>query len=164
MYVCMYVHRLVSAVPHLSCRHRLLFCPHLECINAYDRVHDLNGKDYRLLQNNLDKDIVAGESKILVKKDKVIVKLQKVNDPTTSWHAQFSLTFVSADCVAPTLLSLTPIPPSDRQTFPVPQVKGEYGSYDNWSNLAAKKQKKVDTKANPQAGTSTYKHRPAQTF
>lgn len=43
-----------------------------------NRVHDLSGKDYRLLQNNLDKDIVANDSKILVKKDKVIVKLQKV--------------------------------------------------------------------------------------
>lgn len=42
------------------------------------RVKDLNGKSYRLLQNNLDKDIVPGESKILVKRDKVIVKLQKV--------------------------------------------------------------------------------------
>ncbi|CAN0536895.1 unnamed protein product, partial [Ectocarpus sp. 8 AP-2014] len=41
-------------------------------------VKDLNGKSYRLLQNNLDKDIVPGESKILVKRDKVIVKLQKV--------------------------------------------------------------------------------------
>eukprot|EP00752_Nemacystus_decipiens_P016407 g14664.t1 len=71
-------------------------------------VHDLNGKDYRLLQNNLEKDIVADESKILVKRDKVIVKLQK--------------------------------------------VKAEFGSYDNWSNLAAKKQKKVDAKADPQAG------------
>ncbi|CAM9687006.1 unnamed protein product [Ectocarpus fasciculatus] len=71
-------------------------------------VKDLNGKNYRLLQNNLDKDIVPGESKILVKRDKVIVKLQK--------------------------------------------VKGEYGSYENWANLAAKKAKKIDTKANPQAG------------
>ncbi|CAM9221808.1 unnamed protein product [Ectocarpus sp. 13 AM-2016] len=71
-------------------------------------VKDLNGKSYRLLQNNLDKDIVPGESKILVKRDKVIVKLQK--------------------------------------------VKGEYGTYDNWANLAAKKAKRVDTKANPQAG------------
>ncbi|CAM9208014.1 unnamed protein product, partial [Ectocarpus sp. 4 AP-2014] len=71
-------------------------------------VKDLNGKSYRLLQNNLDKDIVPGESKILVKRDKVIVKLQK--------------------------------------------VKGEYGTYDNWASLAAKKAKKVDTKANPQAG------------
>lgn len=49
-----------------------------------NRVHDLDGKDYRLLQNNLDKDIVADESKILVKKDKVIVKLQKVSQ-TPCW-------------------------------------------------------------------------------
>lgn len=44
----------------------------------YDRVKDLAGKSYRLVQNNLDKDIVPGESRVLVKKDKVIVKLQKV--------------------------------------------------------------------------------------
>lgn len=46
-------------------------------------MHDLDGKSYRLLQNNLDNDIVADESKILVKKDKVIIKLQKVgsNEP-----------------------------------------------------------------------------------
>lgn len=46
-------------------------------------MHDLGGKSYRLLQNNLDNDIVADESKILVKKDKVIIKLQKVrsNEP-----------------------------------------------------------------------------------
>lgn len=42
------------------------------------RVENLNGKSYRLVQNNLDKDIVVDESKFLVKKDKVIVKLQKV--------------------------------------------------------------------------------------
>lgn len=41
-------------------------------------MSDLGGKSYRLLQNNLDNDIVADESKILVKKDKVIIKLQKV--------------------------------------------------------------------------------------
>lgn len=31
-------------------------------------------------------------------------------------------------------------------------MKGEFGSYDSWSNLAAKKQKRVDAKADPQAG------------
>lgn len=41
-------------------------------------MKDLDGKSYRLLQNNLDKDIVPEESKILVKKDKVLIKLQKV--------------------------------------------------------------------------------------
>ncbi|CAN0330409.1 unnamed protein product, partial [Hapterophycus canaliculatus] len=69
-------------------------------------VEDLDGKSYRLVQNNLDKDIVANQSKFLVKKNKVIVKLQK--------------------------------------------VKGEYGSYDHWSNLAAKKPKRADPKADPQ--------------
>lgn len=43
-------------------------------------MKDLVGKSYRLLQNNLDKDIVPEESKILIKKDKVIIKLQKVRE------------------------------------------------------------------------------------
>lgn len=43
-----------------------------------NRVKDLGGKSYRLVQDNLDKDIVPGECRILVKKDKVIIKLQKV--------------------------------------------------------------------------------------
>lgn len=34
-------------------------------------------------------------------------------------------------------------------------MKGEYGTYDNWANLAAKKAKRVDPKANPQAGDNT---------
>lgn len=52
----------------------------LACLSACDRVKDLAGKSYRLLQNNLDKDIVPEESKILIKKDKVIIKLQKVRE------------------------------------------------------------------------------------
>merc|ERR1712065_64188 len=41
-------------------------------------IHGLNGKNYRLLKDNLDKDIIPGNSKIIVKKDKVVVKLAKV--------------------------------------------------------------------------------------
>jgi len=42
------------------------------------QVKGLNGNNYRLLQDNLDKDIVPEKSKILVKADKVVVKLAKV--------------------------------------------------------------------------------------
>ena len=42
------------------------------------KVTGLNGKNYRLLKDNLDKDIVVKESKILVKKDKIVIKLKKV--------------------------------------------------------------------------------------
>jgi hypothetical protein len=41
------------------------------------KVTGLDGKNYRLLNDNLDKDIVPAESKIIVKKDKVVIKLQK---------------------------------------------------------------------------------------
>jgi len=41
-------------------------------------VHDLNGKNYRLVKDNLDKDIDPDKSKYVVKKHKIIVKLAKV--------------------------------------------------------------------------------------
>lgn len=41
-------------------------------------VTDLNGKNYRMLKDNLEKDIVASESKFIVKKDRVTLKLKKV--------------------------------------------------------------------------------------
>jgi len=41
------------------------------------QVKDLNGKNYRLFKDNLDKDIVPETSKFIVKKDKVVVKLAK---------------------------------------------------------------------------------------
>jgi len=40
-------------------------------------VHGLNGKSYRLLKDNLDKDIVPESSKVVVKKDKLVIKLAK---------------------------------------------------------------------------------------
>lgn len=51
-------------------------------------VHNLNGKNYRLLKDNLEKDIVPGESKFIVKKDKVVIKLQKVKGEYSyeSWN------------------------------------------------------------------------------
>jgi calcyclin binding protein len=42
------------------------------------KVHGCDGKNYRLIKDNLDKDIVPHESKFIVKKDKVVIKLQKV--------------------------------------------------------------------------------------
>ena len=41
------------------------------------RVVGLAGKNYRLIKDNLDKDIVPNESKIVVKKNKIVIKLQK---------------------------------------------------------------------------------------
>ena len=42
------------------------------------RVNDVAGKNYRLVVEALDKDIVPGESKVVVKKNKVILKLKKI--------------------------------------------------------------------------------------
>lgn len=61
-------------------------------------VTELNGKNYRLYNNNLEKEIITEKSKYIVKSDKIIIKLAK--------------------------------------------VKGEYGSYDSWNQLSAKKGKK----------------------
>jgi calcyclin binding protein len=41
-------------------------------------VTDLDGKNYRLLKDNLEKDIVPAESKFVVKANKVVIKLKKV--------------------------------------------------------------------------------------
>lgn len=41
------------------------------------KVTGLDGKNYRLVNDNLDKDIVPADSKIIVKKDKIVIKLQK---------------------------------------------------------------------------------------
>ena len=42
------------------------------------QVLDLNEKNYRLVKDNLDKDIVPEKSKFIVKKNKIVIKLQKV--------------------------------------------------------------------------------------
>uniref|UniRef100_A0A7S2Y2M6 CS domain-containing protein n=1 Tax=Fibrocapsa japonica TaxID=94617 RepID=A0A7S2Y2M6_9STRA len=42
------------------------------------KVIDLDGKNYRLLKDNLDKDIVPSESKCIVKKNRITIKLKKV--------------------------------------------------------------------------------------
>lgn len=72
-----------------------------------------DGKSYRLLNDNLEKDIDVTKSKYVVKSNKIIIKLGK--------------------------------------------IKGEYGSYDHWTELTAKKTKKKDgdgktRKEDPTAG------------
>lgn len=42
------------------------------------QVRGLDGKNLRLLKDNLDKDIVPAESKAVVKKNRIVVKLRKV--------------------------------------------------------------------------------------
>lgn len=47
--------------------------------NSFDLVvKDLDGKSYRLFKDNLEKDINPDKSKIVVKSDKIVVKLAKV--------------------------------------------------------------------------------------
>jgi calcyclin binding protein len=41
-------------------------------------VMDLDGKNYRMLKDNLDKEIVPEKSKMIIKANKVILKLEKV--------------------------------------------------------------------------------------
>ncbi len=42
------------------------------------QIHGLNGRNYRLYKDNLEKDIVPSESTYSVKANKVVVKLKKV--------------------------------------------------------------------------------------
>lgn len=47
--------------------------------NAFDvKVTDLNGKNYRLVKDNLEKNIVPEKCKAIVKANKIVLKLQKV--------------------------------------------------------------------------------------
>ena len=41
------------------------------------KIKDFNGKNYRLFKNNLDKEIVPGESKVIVKKNRITIKMCK---------------------------------------------------------------------------------------
>lgn len=41
-------------------------------------VTDLNGKNYRLVKDNLEKDIVPDKCKCIVKNNKIVLKLQKI--------------------------------------------------------------------------------------
>jgi len=42
------------------------------------KIHNLNNKNYRLVKDNLDKDIIPDKSKYIIKNNKIILKLQKV--------------------------------------------------------------------------------------
>lgn len=42
------------------------------------KIHNLNNKNYRLVKDNLDKDIIPDKSKYIIKNNKIVLKLQKV--------------------------------------------------------------------------------------
>ena len=42
------------------------------------KILDFNSRNFRLIKDNLEHDIIPAESKYIVKKDKVILKLKKV--------------------------------------------------------------------------------------
>ncbi|KAL3758636.1 hypothetical protein ACHAWU_005222 [Discostella pseudostelligera] len=67
-------------------------------------VSDYNGKSYRCVNNNLEKDINVSECKYILKPNKILLKLGK--------------------------------------------VKGEYGSYDTWTQLSSKKDKSSRNSSN----------------
>jgi calcyclin binding protein len=55
--------------------------------NSFDlKVTDLNGKNYRLLKDNLEKNIVPGSCKCVVKANKLVLKLQKVKGEYSYEH------------------------------------------------------------------------------
>ena len=49
-------------------------------------IHDLDSKNYRVMRNNLDKDIISEESKIRIKDSKVLIKLKKIPGQYGSEH------------------------------------------------------------------------------
>ena len=50
------------------------------------QVTDLNGKNYKLVKDNLEKDIIPEQSKMIVKANRVILKLQKVKGEYSYEH------------------------------------------------------------------------------
>lgn len=54
-------------------------------------VNDLQGKNYRLLKDNLDKEIDPEKSKYIVKKHKIVIKLAKVKAEYGSYDSWQSL-------------------------------------------------------------------------
>jgi calcyclin binding protein len=64
-----------------------------ECVNcrftttSFDlQILNFNGKNYRLVKDNLEKEIVPEQSKYIVKKDKIVIKLQKVKGEYSFEH------------------------------------------------------------------------------
>ncbi|ETV81681.1 hypothetical protein H257_05294 [Aphanomyces astaci] len=60
---------------------------HITCdftTRSFDlKIKDLNGKNYRLVRYNLDKDIVPNKSKFVAKKNRVTITLVKADDKNT---------------------------------------------------------------------------------
>lgn len=56
------------------------------------KISDYNGCHYRLLKNNLDKDINPEKSKIIIKSSKIIIKLGKVKGEYGSYESWMDLT------------------------------------------------------------------------
>lgn len=55
--------------------------------NSFDvKVTGLKGKNYRLIKDNLDKDIVPDQSKCIVKNNKIVLKLRKVKGEYSYEH------------------------------------------------------------------------------
>jgi hypothetical protein len=50
------------------------------------KINDLKGKNYRLIKDNLEKNIVPDKSKVVVKANKVVLKLQKVKGEYSYEH------------------------------------------------------------------------------
>jgi len=50
------------------------------------KIMNLNGKNYRLLNDNLEKDIDPEKSKFIVKKNKIVLKLQKIKGQYSYEH------------------------------------------------------------------------------
>jgi hypothetical protein len=50
------------------------------------KINDLKGKNYRLIKENLEKNIVPDKSKVVVKANKVVLKLQKVKGEYSYEH------------------------------------------------------------------------------
>jgi len=55
-------------------------------------VKNLEGKSYRLVKTNLEKDIVPDKSKYIVKSDKIVIKLAKVKGEYGSFDYWSKLT------------------------------------------------------------------------
>lgn len=56
------------------------------------KITNLNNKNYRLIKDNLDKDIIPEQSKCIIKNNKIILKLQKVKGEYSyeSWTSLIS--------------------------------------------------------------------------
>ena len=117
---------------------------------------DLEGKNYRLVKDNLEKDIDPAKSRIIVKANKVVVKLQKVSQGGEGTNrclfAGGSFMYVYLYLTVYVVVGSSYYALSPCHLCAVcAQVKGEY-SYEHWPRLTAKKAKEAnrpDTKKDP---------------